>query len=123
MNANELRIGNWIYWNIPEKIGVPHKVLAVKSNIPNTCPISLGESYDDFLPIPLTPEILEKCGFEKKGKRYSKGWVYLWEQENNIVFALSEMYEFVGDYLPCKSLHQLQNLYYALTGEELTYTP
>jgi len=126
IKANELRIGNWIYWNIPEKIGVPHKVLAVKSNIPNTRPISLGESYDDFLPISLTPETLEKCGFywsiyhqahHKENfefdlqMSYPTGWT-LTTFKKGVIISSNILY-----------IHQLQNLYYALTGEELTFNP
>ena len=49
---NELRIGNWV------KIGyVPHMVIDGK-HIDLYC--------EDYQPIPLTPEILEKCGFTQR---------------------------------------------------------
>lgn len=75
-----------------------------------------------YEPIPLTPEILERCGFD----------------EINVVYADDQPYDgSFGDYkiLEYKSrmkngfylrystklqyLHQLQNLYHSLTGEEL----
>lgn len=75
IKANELRIGNKI---------------KRKSN-ENICTVNWGiikdfdlhEDVSDYEPIRLTPQILEKCGFEN---------IYL---------------------------HQLQNLYFALTGNEL----
>jgi hypothetical protein len=77
------------------------------------------ESHDFPKPIELTEDILLKCGFEKKGKRLSKGWFYLWNEDGKIIFALAEMHDEIGQYLTIKYVHQLQNLYFALTGEEL----
>lgn len=126
IQANELRIGNWIYWDIPEKKGVFHKVLAVKSNIPNTLPISLGESYDDFSGIPLTHQILEKCGFvvTRTTAHPNNIWTLKHEEgvfeleEIKLFFLCSSQYE-----VQVKYLHQLQNLYFCLSGEELNFKP
>lgn len=110
MKANEVRIGNWVY------------DLKFQSNLQFRSFFGLcnfEQSPDDFQPIPLTPEILKKAGFVKEGLRYSKDWVYLWQDGNNIVFALAEMQEAIGTFLPVKFVHQLQNLYFAFTGEEL----
>ena len=125
--ANELRIGNYIYWNIPEKLNTFHEVVGIRNGKPQTIPISLGESILDYLPISLTPEILEKCGFE--WSIYHQAW-----HKQGFVFDLSE--RSVGGFFMHKSrlnseiicpkiqyLHQLQNLYFALTNEELNYTP
>jgi hypothetical protein len=112
INANELRIGNWV------KIG--HHQTTVFHII--------GDE-DFFEPIPLTPEILEKCGFkEMPSKGFNKvvrvrlktielsvflnGNIYLERQGEDILLPLKYTH-----------LHQLQNLYFALTGEELNYTP
>lgn len=83
---------------------------------------------DKLSPIPLTPEILEKCGFKKNGtfdKQFNNG--------NQIEIDLSDEYKGevwlggsdsctngMGFVANCQYLHQLQNLYFALTGEELT---
>lgn len=72
-------------------------------------------------PTPLTEEWLLKAGFEFKGKRISKDWFYLWNDDNKIVFALAEMQDETGTYLEIKYVHQLQNLYFALTGKELEF--
>lgn len=73
----------------------------------------------DLAPIPLTPEILEKAGFKHQDilkKVYHKN-VYLWNR-----FRIDETGTgkyFYGQ-LEITSLHQLQNLYFALVGSELT---
>ena len=66
-------------------------------------------------PIPLTPEILEKCGFENS---YKFGMVWHNYLKRYAVVVNGESIENVP-----QNLHQLQNLYFALTGTELNYTP
>ena len=66
-------------------------------------------------PIKLTEEILLKCGFSKRSGIYVK---------HGFPFSLCKDGEFYeSDELPTfiflQHLHQLQNLYFALTGEEL----
>lgn len=120
MDARELRIGNLAqdqYNNILvccelNKISIGFEVLD-RSKFP----LKPGWKSE---PIPLTEEWLLKFGFEKKGKRFSKDWFYLWDECGSIVFALAEMHDEVGTYLPIQHVHQLQNLYFALTGKELT---
>jgi len=47
LKSNELRIGNLIYWNIPEKLNVPHEVVGIVHDRPQTIPISLGDSIHE----------------------------------------------------------------------------
>lgn len=65
-------------------------------------------------PIPLTEEILLKCGFEKIDNEFV---ISIYQSK----FVYSEtMMLWRGEYLnQCKYLHQLQNLYFVLTNEEL----
>ncbi len=110
MEASELRINN--YTNLGK----------IKSFYESGVHLGMGATclYSDLKPVALTEELLLKLGFVKKGKRWSKDWFYLWEDNYNIVFALAEMQESIGKYLNIEHVHQLQNLYFALTGEELT---
>jgi hypothetical protein len=67
-------------------------------------------------PIPLTPEILEKCGFQRATiggyyKDFEDITVRLFQEEG--FYSL----EYIGTKI--QYLHQLQNLYFALTSEEL----
>jgi len=89
--------------------------------------------YADLSPIPLTPEILEKCGFVFRNFTYpdgSKADLYSYK-----IFQITEYYTgegfgmswIVASTLSCCNiqllyLHQLQNLYHALTGQELDTT-
>lgn len=121
MEAKELRIGNWI--NVTFSSIVKQQVVDCMCDSVNTkCHESLP--FDFIEPIPLTEEWLLKFGFEKLELSISeyvlsyifndfeigylkKRNVYMlrWYQGHN----LKEI-EYV---------HQLQNLYFALTGEEL----
>lgn len=108
IEAKELRIKNWVIWNEDEtfmQIG----------------PTSFLLPEERFNPIHLTPEILVKCGFEKD----EWNWFML---ENETMFSIgfgNELFisinddEYVQSYYDYKYLHQLQNLYFSLTGEEL----
>jgi len=66
IDPKELMIGNYVYWDTPEKKDVFHKVVRIRNNSIQTTPISMPETLYDLLPIPLTPEILAKCGFVKE---------------------------------------------------------
>lgn len=67
-----------------------------------------------MFPIPITEYILLKCGFEKK--EWGSATVYY-----HHLIELDEHFCLKGvDYnIQVKSLHQLQNLYFYLTGSEL----
>lgn len=124
MKAKELRIGNIIYWDIPEKIGINHKVISILENSINTIPISFSDNLKNYKPIPLTEDWLLKFGFV-----YNSSYEY-WEKEGldltirqNYKINISKMMYslFCEDVSICiiYHVHQLQNLYFALTGEEL----
>lgn len=113
MKASELRVGNWV--NTPEGV---YQVIDVLCDSVNTI-AQHSLPYDWIEPIQLTPEILQKCGFEQ-----GKG-VMFWESE-----GVGIAYETLGGYFRLYPrtnridyLHQLQNLFHALTGEELNYQP
>jgi len=112
MNAKELRIGNYLYSKLTNQI---FQVTAGDiANIENDASV--------VEPVPLTEFWLLKFGFEIHGRRISKNWFYLWYDDKKIVFALVEMEGKTGAYLVMKYVHQVQNLYFALTGEELIST-
>jgi len=114
MKANELRIGNWIAAD-----GDTFRVDG--ENIHD------ATMYPDFLdslqPIPITPEILEKAGFEWDifYQGFSNGrYVINIRHEGTISFAYGKRKHDEMQFLPyIKYLHQLQNLFHALTGQEL----
>lgn len=73
-------------------------------------------------PIPLSLEILEKCGFDGNShpkRRFKRMDGVLTLYFENGVFTMEDEDYFQNNMPHIKSLHQLQNLYYALTNEEL----
>lgn len=77
-------------------------------------------------PIPLTEEILLNCGFEKHSRdgrvyygRTGFFHLHLFNESGSISYECRDNIE--GNYIHLRvdSLHQLQNLYYAVTGMEL----
>ena len=107
MNANELRIGNIILVTaMTNRYNNETKVIIVDSHQFELC-----EKYPEkHNPIPLTEEWLLK--FDCK-----KIWVFEIFGDNKRGFHISTEY---GEWIFLKYVHQLQNLYFALTGEELT---
>lgn len=122
IQANELRIGIFVLYN---EDNIYCKVLEIDTLGIRVDFMKNGEiewvEYDCFSYIPLTHEILEKCGFEmhKTSQLWRKGNFYLHHyliSDNEYCFKYSDFKS-----SSIQSLHQLQNLYFALTGEELTY--
>lgn len=112
IKASEVRIGNWVNC---------YKATFSITAINNTHVEGLGnEGHFDILdckPIPLTPEILEQAGFEKDGE-------VIYRQRNTMLYFGANFVDYYHYGHPIKndiqSLHQLQNLFYALSGTELT---
>ena len=115
MRAEELRIGNWVQFKhteTPVRITLGDFVRQYKEG-----------HLDNYEPIPLTEEWLELMGFDKlsdncwlnddDGRFYvdkmsiSEKFVYYFKEDSN-------------DFIPIPSVHKIQNLYFALKGEELT---
>lgn len=125
MKANELRIGNLIYWDITEKEGIIHEVVGIKQDKPLTIPISLGDSMVEYKPIPLTEEWLVKFGFQE-GVYWMSGNRYIDYRLGNFEISkqsLDEGIYYINASFPSSInyVHQLQNLYFALTGNELVW--
>ena len=128
ISANELRIGNWV--NIPE-CAINAQIVAltkteffIEQDSHDLGDYELYFLYESAHPIPLTPEILEKCGFEQD-------WVVVGEdreefaiwKKGSIIFNQRLEASVGWDDVDIKHLHQLQNLYFAMTGKELNYNP
>jgi hypothetical protein len=139
IKATELRIGN-----VFRGIGGIQTVLSLEENTDRgKCNYSSehhrfmyshlilchqnGNQYKPFEiePIHLTEEILLKCGFEK-----CHNYLKLNYSDSSQDYILYDHYKndflFMGSHarvlFKIKSLHELQNLYFALTGKELVYS-
>ena len=118
--VKELRIGNWVIINgqyIHMDLKMFHAVLmGFEGYIPD--------------PIPLTAEMLEKCGFIKHDidSNLYQSSPELHEKSNKDIGIVAPSFFFnkrLNRWMDCQtrvcidSLHQLQNLYLDLTSEEL----
>jgi len=115
MKANELRIGNYVYDTLGKvnKIDLEAITYIVKEPHNQVKPIPLTEEWllkfgfvkskvsSQFDKEKLTIQIANELEYHKKGRVYFNSWAILEES--------------------IKYVHQLQNLYFALTGEELTF--
>jgi hypothetical protein len=113
LSANELRIGNWVTNRLIEFQADQHTIYDMACFSP------------DFRPIPLTEEWLVKFGFVKDGK-----YDYLLKRDGFEIWNSCDFHTdngdkflFIGNMPDLEMrfihVHQLQNLYFALTGEEL----
>jgi hypothetical protein len=119
MKAQELRIGNYV-----EGIGMEHPIRKIYDSIQYNYKRERYELDDIdilyFKPITLTEEWLLKFGFTSNPyeDRYEKGLLHI---ECNKTRGILEFWiERLPLSLTIKHVHQLQNLYFALIGEELT---
>jgi hypothetical protein len=124
MQAQELRIGNWVKNNFGDELQITRisKVFAS------------GYLLESVSPIPLTEEWLFKFGFKYNYFEDEDGYII----SNDHVLSLGECSELsieddfsfgiaskTSDETVCfdndiiESVHRLQNIYHALTGEEL----
>ena len=113
INANELRIGN-VVSDINASISYYAKVKRLEAN---RCYYGAFHSqYNDLTPIPITKEWLLKLGFRESESNLRKGNIIIRFGENDrLIITLIDQIV-----LPkIQYIHQLQNLYFALTQTEL----
>ena len=131
----DVRIGNTIKYTAHKDLSRTYhnKTIQVTTSIIDDLGHSIKQNW--FEGIVLSPEILEKCGFVLNRNNE------LSIEINDIASHLELMRGVDGFYYPSftqtpqgdeertvyfnriNSLHQLQNLYFSLCGEELNYTP
>ena len=108
MKPQELKIGNW-----------------VNSEYDGECELGLrmlerfiGE-IEHLNPIPLTEEWLLKFGFEYEHDHNSDTFIFYKENVKIIFNNISFDFVFDKSEIELKYVHQLQNLFFALTNKEL----
>lgn len=130
MKANYLRIGNWI-------MGIGYmRVTELKTELGNNFitasnkDVVFMDEEDSFCPIELTEEVLLKIGFGKRNDCYTLSNEYIFfvyykdsfkqellasvKRKGKCYYNTNELKNY-----DIKYLHQLQNAYYLLTGQEL----
>lgn len=130
MKAEELRIGNYVnrlgydFYNDSIFPDGTKELETVNINILQ----SILNGNDDltrgvYEPKPLTEELLLKLGFEQLGVNFQKNNISIWYSSYQKSYQLR--YYLIGDYgnerkVNLEFIHQLQNIYFDITGEELT---
>ena len=118
MTTQELRIGNYVLLNTNHSDSEVFQMEAV-----DIYKLYESDCYD-ISPIPLTPEVLEACGFEREPFISALYQNFIRNGSGDYDgYCLSLRYPNYPVYLSCGTkfnfLHQLQNIYYALTSQEL----
>jgi hypothetical protein len=103
IQANECRIGNCLHDRHGNVIRIQNGFFYIVQD---------PKRLDDYSPIQLTPEILEKCGFWKGNFAGLVNGDFIWSLG---VLSIREGAYFIS----CQYLHQIQNIFFALTGTEL----
>jgi len=123
IEAKDLRLGNWLmyngkFWQVDSLSDFP--IIGICDDTHESI---IGEQSAS--PIQLSSEILEKCGFVLNGYYYKRQ-----PEFENIEYRLIEFpsgtwivskgfINYNHEITAIKYLHQLQNLYFALTNTEL----
>lgn len=133
MKANELRLGNIVKDAKQDYQGVVTGILSdylVQVTYPSG--VTASEYPEELAPIPLTEQWLLRAGFERnEPENIQSGVSLIIDQSLNIQFLelgdgeLEYAQLCIDDEYTCGTdiyyVHQLQNLYFALTGNELTF--
>lgn len=125
LKPQDLRIGNWVYFtdfpvlNKPVQVDIKNVLEEILEHQPSWF----------FKPIPLTPEMLGKAGFEKwdNGEYFTRVDEYIslhiYEDGRYVFWSGSaddeSSFTVIGKDNRIQYLHQLQNLFFSLTGKEL----
>ena len=128
MEANELRIGNFVQYIQGNKIITTTvsclcETFAELKHYNDDVIHSSSIDYCMIVPTPLTEEWILKFGFslmpesEYTFNTYEKEGFQLWNKKGDFS---ENLYLSNRDSIEVKSIHQLQNLFFALKGKELT---
>jgi len=112
MRKSDLRIGNWVF----DSEGFDYKIQGYELYV---------NLVEDFKPIPITQEWLERLGFERN-KYYQNFRIKAGDYYNSIKYIDGEWcYNNDDSDAGCyfvttvQYVHELQNLYHAINKEEL----
>ena len=121
IKASELRIGN--YLNVRLRTFSEFKKEKITASGIMDIHSNKDKSSIEYQPIPLTEEILLKCGWVQEKSKYTS------KLGNSMFLLLDVFYDGEDFYLEClgvrkhlTSLHYLQNLVHSLTNKELEIT-
>lgn len=121
MKANDARIGNYVSYK-----GKVYQLYSISEDYPflDTDEFGVGVvMWEDLEPIELNEDVLKACGLTSNIPLVSEFGEIVYIYYDAPIFHFQEHksfgcneFEFSG-FIP---LHQLQNIYYSFTGQELT---
>ena len=125
IKENDLRLNNLVKWN-----GLVQKITAIAFG---NCLLDKHPTADypvkltEIDSVPLTEKILLSCGFKKRKSCFGY-WIYE-IMFHHTVFSVEDVdfglcYFYIGNthVSQTKNVHELQNLYFSITGEELVFS-
>ncbi len=130
INEKELRTGNW--YTTARNIEVAVKGYDTVNKVVTVDPLDIEMDitssttssviFEDLFAIELTEEKLLQLGFIKQDSIAihvvsDKGAIFEWDENSSQIVLQDCNKGSIGQ--PIKHLHQLQNMYYFLTGKEL----
>lgn len=135
MDVRELRIGNWVAScnentrDNPETwvVGKVYSIGSIECQF-EQIEVETEDEFthffkDSYFGIPITEQVLLDCGFKKKQDYITGvGLCYFYTKES-VKYRIDSFFNIPVLSIKLKHLHQLQNLYFTLTGTELEYKP
>lgn len=115
MDAKELRIGNFVR-GFDDRSYEHQEIQFLSTRVETTK--GLYYKYENVNPIPITEEWLERFGFKKDKSWFGEFYENKEGDSVNSDITVITVFD-TGDFDMPKYIHQLQNLYFALTGKEL----
>jgi len=117
LSAKDLRIGNLVK-AVHKKSDILNSYIVIEGK--HICDLENGKCDFDFYGIPITEERLLKFGFKHVSENYYyKNLVLKFKFFKNGRFDIYIFNNVTGLSKKIKYIHQLQNLYFALTQTEL----
>jgi hypothetical protein len=125
MKANEIRLGNLVTYD-----GRVFEIDTIAKEFPTLNTIEFGIGVVDWMninSIPLTEEWLIKFGFGDARitnrlytRKKTDGFYGFYINKETMSYCTFDYEGTIDDIIKIEYVHQLQNLYFAVTGEELT---
>lgn len=114
INQKELRIGNYVMLTDGDIVPIQDGGI-----------LAIGQKRFTCYPIRLSFKMMEDLGFKPQEDTFdwTLGYVFNINEEFTIISRNDCFYYINAINTQIKYVHQLQNLYFALTNEELTFKP
>jgi len=130
IKANELRVGNLLILDDDQKSTIKVESFFLNdgvwfiewAKVEGGGSIEGCDTMNEFMTIPLTPEWLERCGFSKVANGLALMVLEGYVEISSLFTGFPLTFSIDGNRMPLhhvQYVHQLQNLFFSLTGEEL----